>query len=169
MNNSLLRVEKIVPGLRTEGLLPIEDILSRKLMVLNGEDPKDPDLMEMAKSRFQYSLPFGKPNNCCYAYFPLVDGVDSDIIRLFSDQVVVDLGAGEFPHAYKIIKICGARAYIGVEPYYADRLAARLEEDWLKTGLEQELEWMNTRSEYRGVNPEIARSVVCDDMLTFLR
>ena len=38
------------------------------------------------------------------------------------DSIVVEIGAGFLPYGYLIASICGARAYVGVEPFYADHL-----------------------------------------------
>lgn len=169
MGGSLKPIPEIIP-LKDGDLVGLDVILSGRISTMKkGVAPNAPSLDEMDHSRMENSLSFGRANNCCYAYIPLVEGIDPDLPSIFVGQIVVDLGAGEFPHAYQVIKICGAAAYIAVEPYYADRLARRLSDDWLNKGLQKELEQMSARPEYREVKPEIDRSVTCDDMLTFLK
>lgn len=51
------------------------------------------------------------------------------IKTIFQDQVVVDLGAGEESNGYEIAKDAGAKAYVGVEPYFANNLKQVLEYD----------------------------------------
>lgn len=42
------------------------------------------------------------------------------------NQIVVELGAGYSHFGYKLSEICGARAYLAVEPFYSDLLLTRI-------------------------------------------
>lgn len=47
----------------------------------------------------------------------------------FNNQIVVDLGAGKHSYAYRIAKLLEARAYVGIEPYWASELEESLSEE----------------------------------------
>jgi hypothetical protein len=69
----------------------------------------------------------------------------------FSNQIVVELGAGCFSYGYLLATMLGASSYIGVEPYYADLLAVNIESTTVSV-----------------LNP-IPYSIISEDMLKLLR
>ena len=63
------------------------------------------------------------------ALFEVVaSGLADDFKSLLSGQRVVELGAGMMPYGYALSSICGAKNYLGVEPFYADVLTRSIVE-----------------------------------------
>ena len=52
--------------------------------------------------------------------------VISELKQLFNGKVVIDIGPGDNTGGYKIAEMLGARAYIAVEPYFANNLVREL-------------------------------------------
>ncbi len=73
------------------------------------------------------------------------------------DKVVVDLGAGGGVAGYEFARIAGARGYVGVEPFFAQKLLRELDKY-----IKREPEEFNDKK-------HIPVSVVCEDMLKTLR
>ena len=88
------------------------------------------------------------------ALFEVVaSGLADDFKSLLRDQRVVELGAGMMPYGYALSSICGAKNYLGVEPFYADVLKRSIEE------------FVSVPSEF----PRIPFKVVAKDMLIHLQ
>lgn len=79
------------------------------------------------------------------------------------DKIVVDFGAGQLPNGYLIAREVEARAYIGVEPFYTDRLLKSLEKDALESYVESYYSSVITNKE------NIPRTVSDWDILNFLK
>ncbi len=87
----------------------------------------------------------------------------------FQGQTLVDLGAAESTGGYELARTIGAKAYVGVEPYYADDLLKNIRNFPLRNAEEsiKYREELQERMKREGV--AIPYAVVPVDMLTFLQ
>lgn len=110
---------------------------------------------------------FGSPQCTWYAgkLWELfnIDAQVKKAFRKFEDQIVIDLGAGESENGYFLAEASGAKAYIAVEPYWADRLSGHFKSSNLNT-LYQRPEENKSQS-----LKNIPIAIAPEDMLTFLK
>ena len=86
-----------------------------------------------------------------------------DLVESLKGNIVVDLGAGESNLGYVIAQLGGARAYVGVEPNFSNRLRASIYDGGFNVDLRKPF------AEYPNSEKLIPYSVVNSDMLSFLR
>lgn len=148
----------------------VEEI--RKGNLINIELPqKEIDLWEQdTRDVFEYNEKIGYP--CVFSY--LGDYfTEKNKELLFKEngpfsglrgKIVLDFGAGQYPIGYLVARQVEAKAYVAVEPFYADRLLNRLRRNEIE----------NYASDFYEKNifdkkANIPRSVSDLDILSFLR
>lgn len=99
-----------------------------------------------------YAAPGGQFTRALYE--AVAGGVAGELRELLSGERVVELGAGMMPYGYALAASCGARNFVGVEPFYADVL---------QTSVKAFIE------EKAGRAPRIPFKVAAQDMLAYLR
>jgi len=83
-------------------------------------------------------------------------------ITLFEDQIIIDIGAGKTQNGYLASKALKARAYIGVEPFFAPSLYINL--------LTRNQKGSSTLSQLAAKNTQqIPTCIIPEDMLSFLK
>tara|TARA_Y100000034_G_scaffold87951_1_gene105504 strand:- start:8080 stop:8790 length:711 start_codon:yes stop_codon:yes gene_type:complete len=124
-NPKAVELKEIIPNANVEGLVRLVEIEKGRLPAI-GE--KVETNTEEFSDRHRFCQDFGKAVSSCFALDILQEERLKIYINKFKNQIVVDLGAGETPDGYILALIGGAKAYIGVEPFYADVLIKRLTE-----------------------------------------
>lgn len=108
----IVAVQEIIPEIKVEGLVPLEDIAQEKIPKYEFGTRTQYGLADYTEAIRQTILDKGGK------------------VEQLRDQVLVDLGAGAHADGFRIAEEAGARAYIGVEPHFAHELyhslAARL-------------------------------------------
>lgn len=144
----IVPVQKIIPCIDVSGLKSIDEA-----QAIIDKLPKYTCNGLFGKFDYQ-EQPFGLSFLADYAgsiYRSLLHSKEKGerISDLFKNQIFVDLGAGDLPYGYEIAQLAGAKAYVGVEPFYPK-------------SLEGTIMWDH-------VPKKIPASVVPEDMLTFLK
>jgi len=81
--------------------------------------------LEKYEERIKSGQPFSD-----YGTNPHKEIAKYESFQKFKDQIVFDLGSGEFPgHVYSFLSKVGARGYIGVEAFNFEKARKNLEED----------------------------------------
>lgn len=117
---NLASLEELIPGIDTRNLKTNEDILDsdhRYEFALEKLNPRDPEYKRKSKgiataSQYAYMLEQQLEQNQELRQY----------LSMLADQVVIDIGAGKFAEAYSMIYNAGAKAYIGVDQYFAKSL-----------------------------------------------
>lgn len=139
--------------------VPEEPFFPEEEGSLSGEFRRDYGSTRDWRARLEKSrsagLGFAAPGGeFTRALFELVaSGLADEFKSLLHGQRVVELGAGMMPYGYALSAICGAKNYLGVEPFYADVLKRSIKE------------FVSAPSAY----PRIPFKVVEKDMLIHLR
>lgn len=136
-------LKKIIPGINLSGLKSVDEAQarvheSRKLIRTNG----------------LFECPTGRPIfadylKSVYGYILCNPEIKEKMSGLFKGQVIADLGAGRQSHGYALAQLVGARAYVGVEPFFPKLLETSvIKED---------------------IPKEIPIAIAPEDMLSFLK
>ena len=67
-----------------------------------------------------FAAPGGEYSRSLFEF--VAGGLECDFKSMLRGERVVELGAGMMPYGYALAATCGARNYLGVEPFYADVL-----------------------------------------------
>ncbi len=108
--------------------------------------------LEVSRQRgLGYAAPGGQFTRALYE--AVAGGVAEELKELLRGERVVELGAGMMPYGYALAASCGARNFVGVEPFYADVL---------QTSVQAFI------AEETGRAPRIPFKVAARDMLAYL-
>ena len=83
-----------------------------------------------------YAAPGGEFTRALYEWTLTPSG--NFLKKLLAGRRVVELGAGMMPYGYALAAACGARNFVAVEPFYADKQRASV-----KAMIEEQAEMLN--------------------------
>ena len=79
-----------------------------------------------------YAAPGGEFTRALYEWTLTPGG--SFLKKLLAGRRVVELGAGMMPYGYALAASCGARNFVAVEPFYADKQSISKKSDDRRAG-----------------------------------
>jgi hypothetical protein len=164
----LARVDDIIPGINTDGLISIELFAQSK----------DPALLRSRLEGQYLGCPWDTPfaiNAFAYLYTSrtFYQTHYRHFLRIkagFASIPVIDLGAGSCNVGYKIANLLDGHGYVGVEPYHYDELVSSIVEGDITDDAQQTQRWKKYSRTLRSCNRRrIPFNVVAEDALGFLR
>ncbi|MGA3021124.1 MAG: hypothetical protein ABSD68_04215, partial [Candidatus Micrarchaeales archaeon] len=133
---SIVSITSLVPEMNSDGLnLDVSKIHRGKVPSAGSPWLVRPD--RNSDSSIQIVLRFiDEKSNTSLTEFGNNRGYMLRWLSPLKDQLLVDLGAGVSADGYRFAMIAGARGYIGIEAFFADRLMARVKQEIFTAGTE---------------------------------
>jgi len=132
---NFLEISKLDPGEALANLPSLDEVLGNQTNLAHSKSLEsfNDSLTEVDQwkerlhtSRSQgvgFAAPGGFFTRSLYEAILLKTIPGSEIIPHFKGRPMIELGAGMYHYGWMIASACFASAYIGVEPFYADKLA----------------------------------------------
>lgn len=100
-------VEEIVPGIDFTKFIPEKELkILKKERKIGRPQVTENSFLNVFSLKFRQQFSQFKNNEEV-----------REAVKIFQDQIIVDLGAGENGNGYRLAQRMGAKAYIGIEPY----------------------------------------------------
>ena len=146
-------ITELLPGIKTKGLQLFIDKFKENWL----------ELQKKRQAGYEEKIGQREISGYSFTIYEMLKSDEQALVALrqaVAGQIVVDLGAGDTPWGYYLACAGGARAYLAVEHYHADKLT-----DQLFIHAQSDLFFTKALDEQI---KKIPYTVIVEDMLTFL-